>query len=71
MTETENTTNSAARDAGQTLTDFGICVDSDRLSDGSKVWNVLTSEAEINCLSERHARELAFAIAVAIRNATA
>lgn len=52
------------------LDSFGICIDSEQLSDGSRVWNILTSDAEIPCLSERHANELALAIAAAIRNAT-
>lgn len=56
--------------AEEILTHFGIFVDSERLSDASRVWNVLLSDGEINCISEKHARDLAFAIAVAIRNAT-
>lgn len=57
--------------ADDILRTFGIAVDSDGLSDGSRTWNVLLSDSEVNCLSEKHARQLAMDIAVAIRNATA
>jgi hypothetical protein len=55
--------------ADEILNHFGVEVDGERLTDGSKVWNVLLSDTEINCISEKHARELVQSIAVAIRNA--
>lgn len=47
-----------------------IVVDTETLSDGSKVYNLLIGEASFPCYSEKHAYEAAAAIAVALRNAT-
>lgn len=56
------------KSALELIEELGIVVNSDRLSDGSVVWNVLIGDGEIPCFSERHARNLVREIAVAIRN---
>lgn len=46
--------------------EYGIVVDSERLTDGSVVWNLLIGEECVPCVSEKHARESAEEIGEAI-----
>lgn len=50
--------------------EYGIKLHSEVLSDESAVYSVSIGGAEISCVDEKHALELAFAFAVAIKNAT-
>lgn len=56
--------------ANEYLEHAQIVVEAETLSDGSQVYNLVIGEHSFPCYSEKHAREAAHAIAVALRNAT-
>lgn len=55
----------------ETITDLPIVeVESERLSDGSTVWNLTIGHTVIPCTSEKHAGEAFRKIAAAVKKAT-
>jgi hypothetical protein len=47
-----------------------IVIETETLSDGSRVYNLTIGSQSFPCYSEKHAMEAASAIAAALRNAT-